>query len=177
MQTEVIMVGSGGQGILLMGSLLAQAAMKSGKHVTWFPSYGAEKRGGISHSTVVISEEEIASPIVASPQTIILMDNLGFDLYVPRVRTKGCIFVNTSLIKKEISRKDVEIIKIPANKLAEEIGNTKVTNIVALGAYIKKSGVLPLQSVIDTLKDVISKKNQSLLVINEEALKRGAASV
>ena len=84
MQNEVIMVGSGGQGILLMGSLLAQAAMKSGKQVTWFPSYGAEKRGGISHSTVVISDEEIASPVAANPDTVIMLDNLGFDLYVPK---------------------------------------------------------------------------------------------
>ena len=173
MESNVVICGTGGQGVLSAGTLLAYAGMEAKKNVTWIPSYGAERRGGLSYSMVVISDEEIYSPIIANPIIIIGMDTVGLNVYEPLIKTNGTIILNTSLVKSEIKRKDVKVIKVPANKLAEEIGNVKVANIVAIGAYIKETNVVPLDVVIKSIKTVFLKYGEKVVGLDVHALKVG----
>ena len=122
---------------------------------------------------VVISDEEIYSPIVANPAYIIGMDSIGLNVYEPILKTNGTIIVNTSLIKSEIKRKDAKVIKVPANKLAEELGNVKVANIVAIGAYIKETNVVPLDIAIESIKTVFSKYGEKVVNLDINALRIG----
>jgi 2-oxoglutarate ferredoxin oxidoreductase subunit gamma len=172
MQNEVIIVGTGGQGILFAGTILAEAAIRENKEATWYPSYGAEMRGGLAHCTVVISDEEIASPITKSPECVIALSTVGYDLYVPLVRSNGILFINTSIIKKEEKRNDVEIIKIPVTSLAEEVGDAKVANMVALGAYAAKVNAVSINSLILAIKEVVNDK--SMIDLNIKAIEKGA---
>lgn len=173
METSLIICGSGGQGILLSGILLAHASTLENKNVTWLPSYGAEKRGGLSYCAVVISDEEIASPFVDKASAVLALDNIGLNVYESYTAEKGLIVVNSSLIKREIKKKNIDVLKVPFNDIANEIGNTRVLNMVALGVYIGRTKVLKLDSLIDSLQKVISSKYRDLIEINKKALERG----
>ncbi|MFH1825274.1 MAG: 2-oxoacid:acceptor oxidoreductase family protein [Candidatus Firestonebacteria bacterium] len=173
METNLIICGSGGQGVLLAGTLLAYASLKENKHITWLPSYGAEKRGGLSYCAVVISDSEIFSPVVGNPKTIIGLDNIGIDTYETTLSKNGLIILNSSLIKRDIKRKDAEVIKVPFNDLAKEIGNPRVLNMMALGVYIAQTKVLRLDSLIISLGNVISKRYLDMLECNKKALEKG----
>ena len=137
---NMIIAGFGGQGVLVIGNLLAYAAMKEGKHVTYLPTYGVEMRGGTANCTVVISSQEIGSPVVGRPHAAIVMNLPSLIKYEPRVLPEGLLMINTSLIDlKETSRKDIEILPVPVNEIAIENGNPKLANMVALGAFIEKT--------------------------------------
>ncbi|MCW4052313.1 MAG: 2-oxoacid:acceptor oxidoreductase family protein [Candidatus Bathyarchaeota archaeon] len=175
--TNVIMAGFGGQGLMFIGKLLAYSGMKSGKHVTWIPSYGPEMRGGTANCTVVISDVEIGSPVITSPQELIIMNNPSLKAFEPRVQSHGTIFLNSSLVNRKITRHDIEPIKIPANDIALEIGEGKTANMVMLGAYISRTKVVTKQSVYEGLKEFFGEKNQFLDVnmrAFEEGIKYGA---
>jgi 2-oxoglutarate ferredoxin oxidoreductase subunit gamma len=173
METSLIICGSGGQGILLAGTLLAYAGLKEGKYVTFLPSYGAEKRGGLSYCAVVISDVEISSPVVGYPMTIIALDNIGIDTYEDTLAKNGLIILNSSLIKREIKRKDAKVIKLDFNDIAKEMGNPRVLNMIALGVYIAQKKVLKLDSLISSLEKVISKRHLDMLEDNKKALEKG----
>lgn len=173
-RSELIIAGTGGQGILLAGTLLAHTAMLEGKYVTWIPSYGAERRGGASYCLIIISNKEIFSPIITHPDCLICLDKIGLEMYENSLRKNGVLFINTSLIKKKIDRTDIEIIEIPAGKLAEELGNIRTTNMISIGAYIEKTKVVSLDNAIKSLKYVVSKKHSELIELNALALKKGA---
>ena len=172
MLIKTIFAGFGGQGVLSMGLNLAQAAMLEGRHVTYLPSYGAEVRGGTANCTVAISDEEIASPVASSPEFIVAMNQPSLIRFQNQIQSGGLFFVNSSLGEAEISRGDVDIINVPANRIAEELGNPKSANIVMLGAFTKKSNIVSLSSVIEGLKDAFKSK-QKLIAINEKALMAG----
>jgi len=174
MLEEVIIAGFGGQGIMLIGRLLAYAGMLEGKNVAWMPSYGPEMRGGTANCTVIISSEEIASPVVPYPKSIIVMNKPSLDKFEPNVKEDGLIILNDSLIDQKVSRNDVTIIRVPANDMANELGNLKVANMVVLGAYVKKSGVVKLDTIFKALEKALAGRNQELLNLNKEALKQGA---
>ena len=172
MLIKTIFAGFGGQGVLSMGLNLAQAAMLEGKDVTYLPSYGAEVRGGTASCTVAISDEEIASPVASSPEFIVAMNQPSLIRFQNQIQSGGLFFINSSLVDTEISRGDVDIIKVPANRIAEELGNPRSANIVILGVFIKKSNIVSLSSVIEGLKDAFKNK-QKLIAINKKALMAG----
>ena len=172
MLIKTLFAGFGGQGVLSMGLNLAQAAMLEGKQVTYLPSYGAEVRGGTANCTIAISDEEIASPVASSPEFIVAMNQPSLIRFQNQIQSGGLFFVNSSLVEAEISRGDVDIINVPANRIAEELGNPRSANIVMLGAFTKKSNIVSLSSVIEGLKDAFKNK-QKLIAINKNALMAG----
>jgi len=174
MYQGVIMSGFGGQGIISAGILLAYAGMLDGKFVTFFPAYGAEMRGGTANCSVVVSSEEVASPVVDRPDTVIVMNEPSLIKFEPSLKPGGLLLINSSLVSQKPNRKDIEIIYVPVNKIAEEIGTIKIANMVMLGAYCKKTGAVNLQSVIDSMPKVFTRAKEEMLKKNEEALKRGA---
>jgi 2-oxoglutarate ferredoxin oxidoreductase subunit gamma len=173
MMEEIICAGFGGQGILLMGKLLAYSAMKMGRHATWLPSYGAEVRGGTAHCMVVVSEEEIASPLVNYPSSAIIMNNPSWIKFTGKVQKGGLIVVNTTLAVLDSVRDDVRIIKIPATDIASELGNVRVSNMVALGRYLAATNLIPLNEIIAALRDMLPEDKKGLLAINEKAVAKG----
>lgn len=173
MLDEIIIAGFGGQGVLLMGRLIAQAGMLEGKHVAWMPSYGPEMRGGTANCTVIVSSEEVASPVVPNPITLIAMNQPSLDKFEPMVVKDGIIVVNQSLVSRDISRDDIQVAKVPANDIANELGNLRVANMVALGTYIAKSKSVKMETIFDALEQILDKRQEKIIALNKEALKRG----
>ncbi len=174
MHQEVVMAGTGGQGIMVMGQLLAHAALVEDKNVLWFPSYGPESRGGTADCTVIISTDEIGSPIVDAPDSLIALNQPLLDKFAPSVRPGGVIVVNSSLAVPPESRSDCKIVSVPANDIASELGNARVVNMVMLGAFVQAANPVKLEAVIKALFDVLPKHRHDLLPLNERALRRGA---
>jgi len=170
---DSFMAGIGGQGILLMGQLLAKAAANQGFQVTWLPEYGVEKRGGDATCTVIVSEEEIYSPVVAHPQIMILMHSRMVPRFLPCLKGEGLLIVNSTLIDRgEITRNDVELVEVPAGEISQEIGSEKAANLVLLGVFLKHTGVLPL-GVVEEELGTASKGKRHQLELNFQALDRG----
>lgn len=174
MLERIIISGFGGQGIMLIGRLLAYAGMIEGKKVAWMPSYGPEMRGGTANCTVLISSEEIGSPIVSHPKILIAMNQPSLDKFESKVSEGGLIILNASLIENEIKRDDVKVIKIPADEIADKLGNSRAANMVILGAYVEQSGIVKMDTIFKALEKALVGRNQTLLEINKEALKQGA---
>lgn len=173
MYQDVMIAGFGGQGVLLAGKLLAYAGMLEGKQVTWFPSYGAEIRGGTANCTVIISDREIGSPVVQQPSAMLILNDASFVKFESRIQSCGNLFLNTSLVVRPSSRGDIARIEIRANDIAEELGDIRIANMVMLGAFLRKTGVVSLESVLSALKALLPARRHSLLVLNEKALKCG----
>ena len=175
---EVIIAGFGGQGIMLTGKLLAQTAMKAGEEVTYMPSYGAEVRGGTANCMVVIAEEKIACPVVGRPDSLIVMNKASLNKFGPRLKNGGLLIMNSSLIDTEPQLDDsIEIIAVPADELAVELGSQKSANMVALGAYLQKRGHLTADGAAQALPDVLAERYHKTLPVNTKALQRGAEFV
>jgi len=172
MLIKTVFAGFGGQGVLSMGLNLAQAGMLEGKYVTYLPAYGAEVRGGTANCTISISDEEIASPVAASPTYVVAMNQPSMVRFQNKIQAGGVLFLNSSLTQETVSRGDIEIVNVPANAVAEKMGNVKSANMIMLGAFIKKTNLVNLQSLIDGLA-VALKGNQKLIKINKEALSAG----
>ena len=176
MLVKTLISGFGGQGIISMGLSLAQAAMAEGKYVTYLPSYGAEVRGGTANCTVAVSNEEIASPIASSPDFVIAMNRPSLAKFQNQIKSGGVLFLNSSLIQANTSRDDIEVVRVAADAMAKELGSARSANMVMLGAFIKKSGIVSLEGIIEGLK--IGLKNKSkLIAINEKAITAGYNSV
>ena len=174
MHESVIMSGFGGQGILLMGQLLCYAGMQEGLKVTWMPSYGPEMRGGTANCTVMLSSERVGSPVTHHPSSLVAMNRASLDKFEDAVKPGGLLIINSSLVERDSKRSDIKIIKIPANRIAEETGTLQVTNMAALGAYVGAKRIISLESVIAALRRMIPEHRKELLAINEEALSKGA---
>jgi 2-oxoglutarate ferredoxin oxidoreductase subunit gamma len=173
MMEKIIIAGFGGQGVVMAGKLIAYAGMIEGKFVSHFPSYGVEMRGGTANCSVVISDTEVASPLVPHPTTLIAMNQPSLDKFEKLVVENGYIFINSSLIVREVKREDVHAFYIPANIIAEEAGGGKAANIAMIGAFLAVTGVATRDVVKDSLKEVISKRNLKYLDINYKALDLG----
>lgn len=173
MKEEIILAGFGGQGIMLMGKLISYAGMKEEKEVSWMPSYGPEMRGGTANCTVIVSDKKIPSPMSSNPDTIIVMNLPSLDKFLPKVKSGGTVLLNSSLIEKDVTRDDVKVIKVPANKIANELGNAKVANVVMLGSYLAEKNIVNPETVKKSLESVLSGRNQKLIDMNIEALERG----
>ncbi|MGB7062421.1 MAG: 2-oxoacid:acceptor oxidoreductase family protein [Candidatus Zixiibacteriota bacterium] len=174
MYQGVIMSGFGGQGIVSAGILLAYAGMVDGKHVTFFPAYGAEMRGGTANCSVVVSSEEVASPVVSSPDSVIVMNEPSLLKFEPTLKPEGLLLINKSLVSSQPKRNDVNATIIDANKIAEEIGTVKCANMVMLGALINHTQAVSLESIIKTLPKVFPRAKKEMIDINVEALKKGS---
>ena len=175
---EVIIAGFGGQGIMLTGRLLAQTAMEAGKEVTYMPSYGAEVRGGTANCMVVIAEKKIACPVVGKPDSLIVLNKASLNKFGPRLKNGGLLIMNSSLIDTQPKLHDsIEIIAVPADELAVELGSPKSANMVALGAYLQKRGQLTADGAAQALPDVLAKRYHKTLPVNTKALHRGAEFV
>ena len=172
MQNDVIMAGFGGQGILLIGKVLAYAGMHEGKEVSWLPSYGPEMRGGTCNCTVVISDRPVGSPVIRSPRAVLAMNLPSLDKFEPDVRTGGLLLINSSLIDRDATREDVTVVRVPANEIANELGNPRAANMVALGAYLGATGAVALEEVEQVIRETFAAKPQ-LVELNIEALHRG----
>jgi 2-oxoglutarate ferredoxin oxidoreductase subunit gamma len=177
MQTEIVLAGFGGQGVLFAGQLLAYAAMDAGRHVTWIPSYGPEMRGGTAHCTVIISDEEIGSPLVRRPAAVVALNLPSRDRYAPLVAPGGVLVVNASLAPSVAPRADLRLIEVPANDMAEALGDARLANVVLVGALLAALPVLPLEAVERALSAHLPERHKALLDLNRQALRQGAARV
>ena len=171
---RVIIAGAGGQGIMLLGRVLAEAVMRENKYVTWFPSYGAEVRGGTAYCMVVISEQEIGSPYIDRADSLIIMNEPALIKFENRIKNKGLLIINSSLANKNIN-KNARILKYPFTDMAEKLGNLKVANIVALGCYLNNNKIINTNSVIQAIEEIAPEDKKDLISINKQALKEGLA--
>ena len=174
MHQDVMIAGFGGQGVLLAGKLLAYAGMFEGKHVTWLPSYGAEIRGGTANCTTIISGDEIGCPIVQNPSAMMIFNEASLIKFENRIKPGGLLFLNTSLVHKPPMRIDITRIELRANDIAEDLGDTRVANMVMLGAFLGRTGAAALESVFLALKQVLPARRHFLIPLNVKALKLGA---
>ena len=169
--------GFGGQGILSMGQLWVYFGMQEGKNVTFFPFYGAEKRGGIARASVIISDEEIASPLVTTPDSAVVMNMDSLPLCEKIIKNNGVIMMNTTLVREDPKRTDLKIIKIEASRLAEDVGNVVFANMVALGALAKVTGALALNDIEGTLRKFFPPDKQEFIPLNVKAIEAGFKAV
>jgi 2-oxoglutarate ferredoxin oxidoreductase subunit gamma len=172
MQNDVIIAGFGGQGVLLIGKLLAHAGTEAGKQVSWFPSYGPEMRGGTANCTVVISDKPVGSPVVQHPRALVAMNLPSLDKFEPAVKPGGLLLINSSLIHRQAERRDVTVVRVPANEIANGLGVPRAANMVALGAYLGVTNALPVAVVEDAVRETFASK-PAVIDSNLTALRRG----
>lgn len=176
MKEEIIIAGFGGQGIMLIGKLLAHAGMKEGYQVSWMPSYGPEMRGGTANCMVKISTERIASPFSSRADSMIIMNLPSLEKFESYLKTDGSIYINSSLIKRGLEREDIKnIVEVPANTLAIELGEARAANMIMLGAYIADHDFISLDTIKESLKEVLPVRRHNFISVNKEALDLGAA--
>lgn len=173
MTTRFIIAGFGGQGVMLMGQILSLAGMFEGKHVTWMPSYGPEMRGGTANCTVVVSDEEVASPVTSRAEVIVAMNIPSLLKFEKAVVPGGLLFLNQSVIDREPTRRDIGVVKVPCNEIADSLGNLKVANMVMLGAVVEKTGVVQLDSLFRALEAKLAGGKAALIEVNKEAIRKG----
>lgn len=174
MTTEIIIAGFGGQGIVSSGIILGYAGMLENKNVTFFPSYGAEMRGGTANCSVVISSEPVASPIVAYPDIVIIMNEPSLARFEPMLKPGGILFYNKTLIKSSPKRDDITVLAVEANAIAEELGQGRIANMVMLGALAKKTNILKLETLKKAQRERFIKASHEQLSLNDKALERGS---
>lgn len=177
MEEKVIMAGFGGQGIMAIGKLLTYAGMLENKEVSWLPSYGPEMRGGTANCNVVVSDAPVASPVVNDATAVIVMNKPSLEKFEEYAEKDGSIFVNSSLIKEKVGREDVKTYYIPANELANDLGNAKVANVIMLGAYLEITKAVDVESILKAFLKVFGESKSHLLDINRKALEVGAKAV
>ncbi len=177
---DLVIAGFGGQGVLFAGQLLAHAALDAGLQTTWMPSYGPEMRGGTANCTVVVADGPIGSPVVGRPQAVIALNLPSLDRYEPLVAPGGLLVVNASLVDRAVERTDIDVVAIPGDDVAAELGHPKLTNVVLLGALIARHTALRALPALDaervaaTLEHVLPERHRGLLGANQAALARGA---
>ena len=176
MRHDLFIAGFGGQGVLLAGNLLALAAIAAGKNASFFPAYGVEKRGGSAMCTVIIADGEVGSPVVGSPTTAILLNQTAFDKFSDKVKPGGTCLVNSSLVDSSaFARSDVELLPIPMNDIAMELGDSRMVNMVAAGAYAARSGAVRLEDLATALYKALPERNHRFIPANVNAIEAGAA--
>lgn len=178
MRSDLFIAGFGGQGVLLAGNLLSLAAIIEGKNVSFFPAYGVEKRGGAAMCTVVIADGEVGSPVIGSPSFSILLNQTSLDKYGDKVKPGGICLINSSLVDDSaFTRSDIEIVRIRMNDIAMKIGDQRLVNMVAVGAYAARSGSLRQESLFEALKKALPERNHRFIPANIQAMEAGAASI
>jgi 2-oxoglutarate ferredoxin oxidoreductase subunit gamma len=174
MHEEIIISGFGGQGVLFAGQLLAYAAVAENLHVTWIPSYGPEMRGGTAHCQVIISSEEIGSPLTASPTVVVALNNPSMEKYEPVVRPGGFLIIDSSLVPTHTNRLDIHEIALPAKEIASDLGLPQAANVVILGALCAATGAISLDTLEHVLEAHLGERHRHTLGTNIRALHLGA---
>jgi 2-oxoglutarate ferredoxin oxidoreductase subunit gamma len=178
MLVETIFSGFGGQGVLSMGKLLAYAAMKEGKEVSWMPSYGPEMRGGTANCMVNISDEPISSPVVTEYDVVVVLNQPSLDKFEPRVKKGGLLIWESSTIKRGPTRDDITVVPLPAiDKATHELNNTKVMNMLVLGSLVKLKETVKKESLLLALKETLPERYHKLIPLNEKAIALGMSLV
>lgn len=173
---RIILAGFGGQGMMLLGKLLAQAAMVDGKKVTYFPSYGTEVRGGTAVYHLVISNDEIFSPVIEEADTILVMNQPSYLKFKGLLKPQGLLLLNASMIKSN-TVPDAKVYTVPATEIASKLGNVLVSNIVMLGAYLAIKKIFSPDLILEQLQEMLKGKKGNLFVINKQALEKGMSAV
>ncbi|MBK5276575.1 MAG: 2-oxoacid:acceptor oxidoreductase family protein [Desulfuromonadales bacterium] len=177
MRHDVFISGYGGQGVLLAGNLLSYAAIHEGLNVSFFPSYGVEKRGGSAMCTIVFSDGDTGSPVVGHPSVSVILNQLSFDKYAAKVKPGGICIVNSSLVECDgVELPEVELVKVPMNRIALELEDIRMLNMVACGAYVAKTGALKITSLEEALKKALPERNHRLIPANVKAIRAGAVA-
>lgn len=170
---EIIIAGFGGQGVLAAGVVLATAGMEAGLHSTWLPAYGGEQRGGTANCSVKISEEEVGSPFVDHPDVLVAFNQPSLDKFEKTVKPGGRVFVNSSLVSKEVERDDIEVIKVDATRMAADLGNVKAANAIMVGAVIARVPMVTEERAAESLKDYFKGKSEKVVGLNLKAFEKG----
>jgi 2-oxoglutarate ferredoxin oxidoreductase subunit gamma len=173
MLIRTIFSGFGGQGVLSMGYTVANTAMLEGKYVTYLPSYGVEVRGGTANCTVVVSDEEIASPVASDPEFVVVMNQPSFFRFQSILQSGGLICVNSSIVDTSCARGDIEVVAVPTSELAEKLGTIKVANMIMMGAFIKASNIISFDFLMKHMTEILGEGKSKLTKINREALQLG----
>jgi 2-oxoglutarate ferredoxin oxidoreductase subunit gamma len=177
MTEKSFFAGFGGQGLISLGQLWVYFAMQEGKNVTFFPFYGAEKRGGIARASVIISDEEIASPLVTKPDSTLVMNTDSLPLCEKMLKDGGLMLINSTLVKENPGRSDLKIVKVEATGLAEQIGNVVFANMVALGAMAKLTNALKLTDIEGILRKFFPQDKHQFIPMNVKAIQAGYNAV
>ena len=177
MTEEIIIAGFGGQGVLSMGKILAYSGMMQGQEVSWMPSYGPEMRGGTANVTVILSDERISSPYLNIYDTAIVLNQQSMDKFEKSVKPGGILIYDPNGILVHPTRTDIQIFQIEGNKLASEMGNKKVFNMIILGGYLKVKPIMKLKSALEGLKKSLPVRYHNLLPLNEEAINKGMENI
>lgn len=178
MRNDLFIAGYGGQGVLLAGNLLSYAAIHEGLNVSFFPAYGVEKRGGAAMCTLVFSDGNTGSPVIGRPAVSIILNQLSFDKYAAKVKQGGLCIVNSTLVAAEDdSLPEATLIRIPMNQIANDLGDPRMVNMVACGAYAAATNVLKLASLCEALKKTLPERNHRFIPANIKALEAGAGMI
>ena len=177
MTEEIIIAGFGGQGVLSMGKILAYSGIMQDQEVSWMPSYGPEMRGGTANVTVILSDERISSPYLQIFDTAIILNQQSMDKFEESVKPGGVLLYDPNGISHHPTRTDIKIFQIEGTKLASEMGNKKIFNMVVLGAFLKVKPIVQLENVISGLKKSLSERYHHLIPLNEEAITMGMNNV
>lgn len=177
MTEEIIIAGFGGQGVLSMGKILAYSGIMQDQEVSWMPSYGPEMRGGTANVTVIVSDERISSPTLTAFDTAIILNQQSMDKFEDAVKPGGTLIYDPNGISKHPTRKDIKVYVIEGAKIAAEMGNTKIFNMVVLGGFLKVKPIVKLENVIKGLKKSLHERYHKLIPLNEDAIKMGLENV
>ncbi len=172
-ETKILIAGSGGQGVVLAGNILARACVSEGKNVAGMVSYGAEVRGGTANATLIISQDEIVCPFVVRPDVAIILNQPSLDRFEDDILPGGLALLNTSMVSRPMKRRDLEVIEIAATELARQLGNIKAANMAALGAFVAGTGILEQKSVEQSIRDLFASKNPKMVELNLRAFESG----
>jgi 2-oxoglutarate ferredoxin oxidoreductase subunit gamma len=173
MLIKTILAGFGGQGVLMMGYSLANAAMIEGYYTTYYPTYGAEVRGGTANCTVAISDEEIASPVASSPEYLVVLNSPSLYGFQNKVAPGGTVFINSSIVENRLTRKDVKVIEVPASEIADQIGDARTINVIMLGAFLGVTGLLKPESYAEGFRRIMGDRKKAIIEINKKAFAAG----
>jgi 2-oxoglutarate ferredoxin oxidoreductase subunit gamma len=173
MHEEAIFAGFGGQGVLSMGQVLAYAGMIEHKEVCWMPSYGPEMRGGTANCIVTVSDNEISSPIIGRFDTVVALNQPSLDKFQDAVKPGGTLIYDSTNIIEPPTRTDIDVVPIPASEAAVKLNNTKIMNMIVLGAFLAKRNTLPIDSILAALRKVLPERHHHLIPLNEKALETG----
>ena len=177
MEHKIIFAGFGGQGVISMGTLMAYAAMAENKNVTFYPAYGIAMRGGTANCSVIISDDPVASPVIAYPNVLVVMNEPSLDFFTDRLQEGGALLANSSLVRKQPKRKDIRSYYIPVNDIAEELGSNKMANMAMVGALLKVMNTVSLETVFQTMEKTFSPKLLKVIDVNRQAMQKGFDAV
>ncbi|HQQ19650.1 MAG TPA: 2-oxoacid:acceptor oxidoreductase family protein [Exilispira sp.] len=173
MHEEIIIAGFGGQGVMLLGKFLSEAAMEENKQVSWLPSYGPEMRGGTANCHVIISDEPIASPVIVESTMLVAMNRPSLEKFQKTIKKGGALFINSSIIDIDTDRSDVIVYKIPVNDIANKIGSQKIINMVMCGAMIQAKKLVSIDTMINVFKENLTGSKEKFIDLNISALREG----